>query len=130
MPDTEYAFDNCLWICFHGGYGMFVDNLQATLPNNTEDRWVRGEDGEYKTRTSPNGVTPIENRNWEPEYNEPRMMQPPADYECVICHDCAHALCAQVPWLERLLEPHRSHAHRTAWKEEHPEHYGWDYDTT
>jgi len=22
-----YQFDNALWICFHGGYGMFVDNL-------------------------------------------------------------------------------------------------------
>ena len=46
----------------------------------------------------------------------------------VICHDCAHELCATVPWIERLLNPHNSHSHKTSYHEEHPDHYGWDYD--
>jgi hypothetical protein len=30
-----------------------------------------------------------------------------------ICHECAHALCDAVPWIERLLDPEHSHTHRT-----------------
>lgn len=37
LEDTEYQFDNALWISFHGGYGMFVDQVMfdefdPTLP--------------------------------------------------------------------------------------------------
>lgn len=49
-------------------------------------------------------------------------------YEAVICHDCAHELCDKIPWIHKLIDPHRSHAHRTSYHEEHPDHYGWDYD--
>jgi len=126
-PDTEYQFDNALWIGFHGGYGMFVDNLDAKLPNNTQDRWLMDEEGQYLT-VNNDGRTPIENEKWEPLYNEDRMLEGQPDYEAVICHDCAHELCATIPWIERLINSHNSHAHRTAWKEAHPDHYGWDYD--
>jgi hypothetical protein len=127
-PDTQYAFDNALWIGLYGGYGMFVDNLEAKLPNNTEDRWLRDEEGEYITITRPDGqLIPIENPLWEPAYNEPRVLDQP-DYEAVICHECAHHLCDTVPWLGKLINPHNSHAHRINWKATHPEHYGWDYD--
>lgn len=77
--DTEYQFDNALWIRFDGGYGMFVDPMRE-------------------------------------------------EYKIVICHECAHALCDQHPWIGKLLNPHGSHAHKTAYVEAHPDHYGWDYD--
>ena len=127
LEQVSNEYDNILLIGFHGGYGWFVDNLAATLPNNTADRWLRDEDGEYLTINN-DGRTPVPNEAWEPTYNEERTLNPPPDYEAVICHECAHALCAQVPWLAKLLNPHGSHAHRTAWKEAHPDHWGWDYD--
>lgn len=124
-PPT-YQFDNALWIGFHGGYGMFVDNLEATLPTNTEDRWLRDANGEYLL----NGGAlphPVENHVWEPEYREDRMLPGHPDYEAVICHECAHQLCADVPWIERLIHAHNSHSHKTSYHEAHPEHWGWDY---
>ena len=139
-PTPTYQFDNALWIGFHGGYGMFVDNLDATHANNTEDRWLRDEDGEYLTE--PKGVRagsgpltdrivwgdrPIENPQWKPTYIEERILDQP-DYEAVLCHDCAHDMCAREPWLALLLNPHGSHAHKTEWKDAHPDHWGWDYD--
>jgi hypothetical protein len=145
VPDTKYQFENALWIGFYGGYGMFVDNLNAKLPNNTEDRWLRDEDGEYLVGTECICVAqdatapmqfhefkcpcrnPIDNPDWKPTYNEERILDQP-DYEAVLCHDCAHGLCEREPWLFKLINPHGSHAHRTAWKKAHPEHWGWDYD--
>lgn len=46
----------------------------------------------------------------------------------VLCHECAHAVCAAHPWLETLLDPAHSHAHLP---EHHPRlvaegHQGWD----
>lgn len=29
-PDTEYQFDNALWVGFFGGYGMFVDDIDVS----------------------------------------------------------------------------------------------------
>ena len=130
-PDTDYAFENALWICFHGGYGMFVDNLAATLPNNTEDRWLRDEDGEYLTVESDRwegAVDPIDNPDYKPTFNEPHVLFPPADYEAVICHECAHKLCDTIPWIHKLLNPHGSHAHKQEYHEAHPDHDGWDYE--
>ena len=130
-PDdpVTYQFRNALWIGFHGGYGMFVDNLEAKLPTNTEDRWLRGRDGEYLSYIDPQGqMHPIPNEAWEPEYREDRMLSGHPDYEAVICHDCAHALCVAVPWIEKLLNSHGSHGHGEDYKQAHPEHYGWDYD--
>jgi hypothetical protein len=46
----------------------------------------------------------------------------------VICHGCAHELCALVPWAGELLQPHTSHSHRTDYIEKNPHHWGWDYD--
>ena len=81
---TTYQFNNALWIGFHGGYGMFVDNLGHN--------GVLGE----------------------------------TDYEAVICHDCAHKLCEQVPWIDKLIQPFHSHSHKKSFWEKHPEHEGWD----
>jgi len=91
QPDNQYAYDNALWIAFHGGYGMFVDNIDATL------------DGNY-------GVIKG------------------ADYELVLCHECAHAFFDHNPWLTEIVNPHDSHAHTTAYHKAHPDHKGWDYD--
>lgn len=30
--DTDYQFDGALWIEFHGGYGMFIDNIDRKPP--------------------------------------------------------------------------------------------------
>src|SRR3954471_23803618 len=60
-PTQRYQFDNALWIAFHGGYGMFVDNLDATL--------------------SP---------DYSPIKRESRILPGNPDYEAVICHLCAH----------------------------------------
>ena len=39
--DTEYQFDNALWLTFHGGYGMFVESRwlidDSNVPN---DHWA------------------------------------------------------------------------------------------
>lgn len=49
-----------------------------------------------------------------------------ADYEAVLCHDCAHALCEQNPWMEKLLNPKQGHSHGKKFWEENPDHEGWD----
>lgn len=51
-----------------------------------------------------------------------------SDYELVICHECAHKLCAENPWLANVIQPYFSHGHSLAYQEEHPDHGGWDYD--
>jgi hypothetical protein len=78
--DTDYQFDNALWIRFDGGYGMFIDPFDEAPP------------------------------------------------KAVICHECAHKLCDENPWLKDLLNPHGSHSHKSAYVDANPSHYGWDYD--
>ena len=51
-----------------------------------------------------------------------------ADYEAVLCHDCAHEFAVINPWVKKLFDPHNSHSHKTSYVESHPDHYGWDYD--
>lgn len=87
--DTDYQYDNVLWIEFHGGYGMFIDPAF---------------DGRFPG--------PIRTSN-------PHV---------AICHECAHSLCAQHPWIDSLLKPHGSHSHRSDYHAAHPDHWGWDYD--
>lgn len=91
--DADYQFDNALWVQFHGGYGMFVDEIGSA--------------------TGPYG-----------------LQGPRGKYVAVICHKCAHKLCADNPWIEQLIRPHQSHSHRTS---EIPAllaegHQGWDLD--
>lgn len=69
--DSDYQFDNALWIDFKGGYGMFIDQIG----------------------------------------NQPGPYPKKGEHEVVICHECAHKLCETVPWVERLLEPLKSHSH-------------------
>lgn len=133
-PDdpVTYQFDNALWIAFHGGYAMFVDNLEARLPINTDERWLRASDrrgdfgmyDDYLLHPTTRGL--IDDPDWEPKFSEERILPGQPDYEAVICHDCAHALCAAVPWIEKLIRPHGSHAHKTEYQEAHPDHRGWD----
>lgn len=33
-------------------------------------------------------------------------------YYAIICHECAHDLCAKVPWIKNVLLPERSHTHK------------------
>ena len=43
-----------------------------------------------------------------------------------LCHDCAHKACEALPWLDKLLEPLKSHSHRQDYWDAHPDHEGWD----
>lgn len=58
--------------------------------------------------------------------DNPAQMIRGASYEAVICHDCAHKLCVENPWIENLLMPLRSHAHKADYWQENPDHEGWD----
>lgn len=128
-PDeVKYQFENALWIAFHGGYGMFVDNIDATMYCNDEDRWLTAEDGKYFLQKNGDLVRTIENPDFVPHYKEERILPGRPDYEIVICHECAHKLCDENPWLARIINPHGSHSHKTQYVETHPDHYGWDYD--
>lgn len=89
--ETNYQFDNALWIGFFGGYGMFVDNMM-----------------DFDEATSP-----------------PRILKD-ADYEAVLCHECAHWFMDSNPWLKELFHPLNTHSHKTAYVEGHPDHQGWD----
>lgn len=89
--DTDYQFNNALWIAFHGGYGMFTDNCFEAIG---------------------------------------RKLPGQPDHEAVICHECAHELCATVPWIDKLIQPLSSHAHRV---DKIPTllaegHRGWDLE--
>lgn len=55
-------------------------------------------------------------------------MEDAEHHRAILCHECAHQLCDLVPWIHKLIDPHRSHSHKTSYIEQHPEHYGWDYD--
>lgn len=91
--DTDYQFDNALWIQLHGGYGMFVDEIG----NHTGPYGLKGPRGEYVI---------------------------------VICHECAHELCETVPFFKRLIDPHKSHSHRSSTIQNlvSQGHQGWDLD--
>lgn len=88
--DTDYQFNNALWVSLDGGYGMFVDDVESF------------------------GV--MSKRKWSDK-----------KHRAVICHDCAHKLCATVPWIEKLLNSWGSHSHRQDYHDANPDHYGWDY---
>lgn len=87
--DTDYQFDNALWVGFFGGYGMFVDDIET-------------------------------------EFGHTKPTLAGAAHEAVICHDCAHELCKNNPWINQLLKPTLSHAHKREFWEKHPYHEGWD----
>jgi hypothetical protein len=44
------------------------------------------------------------------------------DENLIICHDCAHRLCFMFPAFNDLIDPARSHTHRTDWLRENPDH--------
>ena len=97
--DRFTEFDNALWIKFNGGYGQFVE----------VDHY----------------------QDWPPEYDLFRQNED-GSWHCGegirICHDCAHQLCEAVPWIGKLINPYNSHAHTLEYVQNHPDHFGWDYD--
>lgn len=42
--------------------------------------------------------------------------------DIVICHDCAHKLCENEPWIGKILEPEMSHTHTQEYLDSHPDH--------
>lgn len=90
-PESNYQFDNALWVGFFGGYGMFVDDIET-------------------------------------DFGHKKPMLEGAAEEAVLCHDCAHELCEQVPWIKRLLRPEKAHSHSQEFWKTNPDHEGWDRD--
>jgi len=146
LPDE---WDNVLCVEFDGGYGMFVESarfllmhdfwksLRPKLQRRYYDQWV-------STLNNP-ANTVDELLALHPEAHLPidvPMMPLPEEakiafekyvatnhpFKAMLCHDCAHAACEALPWMKKLLNPHDSHSHRTAYVAEHPDHWGWDYD--
>jgi hypothetical protein len=56
------------------------------------------------------------------------VIDDPNPYNAYICHECAHDLCEKIPWINRLINPHKSHSHKAEYVEANPDHFGWDYD--
>lgn len=48
------------------------------------------------------------------------------DHNVFLCHDCAHKACGALPWLGRLIQPEKSHAHTAEFWEFNNGHLGWD----
>jgi hypothetical protein len=122
--DTNYQFENALWVGLHGGYAMFTDNF-ASWPTNTSERWIVDDDADLAPFGGGGGDV-IENEDWEPEYEEPRILPGRPEHEFVLCHFCAHAL-TEFLGIERD-EVSRWHSHRDDYRASHPNHFGWDYD--
>lgn len=121
--ETSYQFDNALWMGFHGADGMFVDNIHATMPSNGNDRLLIKRRGLLRREQA------VVDPDWEPTFDEDRLLPGQPDYEAVICHECAHKLCETVPWIERLLNAAHSHAHKSKVCDEliAVGHTGWDF---
>jgi hypothetical protein len=49
------------------------------------------------------------------------------DHHVLLCHDCAHVACLNLPWLDRLLRPDFSHAHSAEFWRFNRGHLGWDH---
>ncbi len=43
-----------------------------------------------------------------------------------LCHDCAHLACLNLPWLDKLINPARSHGHTAEFWEFNNGHLGRD----
>jgi len=138
-PDTDYQYDNALWITLDGGYGMFVESESFMLVGDfwrslPEPRrraamldWYESLSFEYDPDSIDIESTPMPlPESLQQEWSE--WFEAHRKDKVVICHDCAHEMCEKLPWMKRLINPHKSHSHKTAWKEAHPEHFGWDYD--
>jgi hypothetical protein len=119
--DTNYQFNNALWVAFHAGYAMFTDSI-AGFPTNTEDQWLRDATGEPITYLG----CLVDNPAYVPEYEEERILPGRPDAEFVLCHDCAHELTdfLRIP----KDEVSKWHSHRQEYTDAHPDHFGWDYD--
>lgn len=119
-PDTDYQFDNALWIKFEGGYGMFIDEMSEEM-QHAPRRNEEVEPGVFWN------VIPVHDE-WTEEEIEHYKSETWKINRAVLCHECAHHLCETVPWIADLLTPHNSHSHRSDYRQANPNHFGWDYD--
>lgn len=104
--DSNYQYDNALWLGFYGGYGMFVESEEFAEETIVEE-----------------AKNSVEEDEKEETYEK---ILPYASYEAVICHECAHKLCEEKPWLNKLLKPETGHAHKVDYWKNNPDHVGWD----
>jgi hypothetical protein len=51
---------------------------------------------------------------------------PSGGYKVWLCHECAHASCEALPWLNKLIDPPHAHSHTQEFWGTHPDHVGWD----
>lgn len=141
----DYQFDNNLWLTFDGGYGMFIESDSFMMMHDFWDTL-----GEDRQRALHEEVTLEACKRIGIKYDPdtqihdvgiPMMPMPDSvreefhayveknrKHRVNICHECAHDLCSKVPWIEKLLDSHSSHSHRTSYVDANPDHYGWDYD--
>lgn len=146
IPDE---LDNALIITLDGGYGMFVESDSFMLHSEfwtslgeerqraLYDQWLtvecKYEGGIARYEQEYPGSLHLEAAPMPlPESVQDEFRQYVYEnrhHKVIICHECAHDLCATIPWFNRLIEPHNSHSHNVSYIEAHPEHWGWDYDS-
>lgn len=131
--DTDYQFDNALWITLDGGYGMFIEDEAFELTGEfwqslPEERRIQvfGDLG-----WEPTGLMGCPMPLPESLHDEWRAyVKANQQNRIVICHTCAHDLCDKIPWLAQLINPYGSHSHHV---DQIPQllaqgHQGWDLD--
>jgi hypothetical protein len=60
------------------------------------------------------------------EETPPSKILKSADYEAVLCHECAHEFVDLNPWIKTLFHPLSTHSHTATYLEQNPDHVGWD----
>ena len=68
----------------------------------------------------------IESKDYTSDNNLKVLEGTGSTYEVNLCHECAHKLCQENPWLEKIINTHNAHSHTAEYWEKHPDHYGWD----
>lgn len=107
--------DNTLSVSLFGGYGQFIDDLEEKMD---AARKVMGDDYNWIPIDSEmNGSQKLE---W--------AMLCVRSNQIIVCHECAHRLCEQFPAFNNKIKPYDSHTHTQQYVDNHPNHYGYDYD--
>jgi hypothetical protein len=106
--------------CYACGAGLEAESVateqEALKHEQWDDALVVSLEGGYGMF-----IDPIGEDRAEPSPSQGVLK---GSYRVVICHDCAHQLCEKVPWLNRLIKPLDSHAHRVG--RDWSGHEGWD----
>lgn len=91
-----------------------------------------GKDNLYRMsggQMEMDNVLMVQLQGWYGMFIDYLSREEEAGYRFALCHECAHEVCEQNPWLNKIIEPFRTHSHTTEYHEANPDHLGWDYDT-